>query len=302
VRVSGAVLKSPRMKKARLNKLSEMSHEKEEGNPKEKGKLHDLPKFHPHQSSRIEKTLAVMSGKGGVGKSAITALIAITLRRRGYEVGIFDADVTGPSIPKSLGIKGEILVSEEGMVPRLSSTGIKVISMNLILPREDEAVIWRGPLISNAIGQFYEQTIWGVLDFLLIDLPPGTADVPLTIMQSIPLNGIIMVTSPQELAGMIVAKAARMASLLDAPVLGLIENMSYMTCPHCGGKIEPFGNSNGDDAARKMGIPFLGRLPLEGEVSRLADDGNLESFDSEEIENVMGSVADLIGGYREDEK
>ncbi len=236
--------------------------------------------------AQVKHTIAIMSGKGGVGKSAVTMLLATSLRRRGLEVGILDADITGPSIPRGLGVTGPILIGEAGAIPATSSTGIKIVSMNLMLPEEDDAVIWRGPLISKAVKQFYEECDWGELDYLLIDLPPGTADVPLTIMQSVALDGIVLVTSPQELAGMIVGKARKMAIALAAPILGLVENMSFIRCPRCGENIEPFGESHSDQAARDMGVPLLGRLQLDAQISRLADRGELEEYRSEDADTL----------------
>jgi Mrp family chromosome partitioning ATPase/predicted Fe-Mo cluster-binding NifX family protein len=261
-----------------------------------------IPRFKPTSHSSIKHTVAVMSGKGGVGKSAVTMLLAVALRRQGFEVGILDADITGPSIPRGLGVGGRIMVGKEGAIPAESSTGIKVMSMNLILPVEDDAVIWRGPLISSAVGQFYQECEWGDLDYLLIDLPPGTADVPLTVMQSIPLDGIILVTSPQELAGMIVGKAVSMAAQLDAPITGLIENMSYVTCPSCGERVEPFGSSHGEEAARKMRTSFLGSLPLDRAISELADEGKLEQYESGEVEAVIGEILARLSGQRKTEE
>lgn len=258
-----------------------------------------IPRFKPPSETSIKHTVAVMSGKGGVGKSAVTMLLAVALRRLGFEVGILDADITGPSVPRGLGVSGPILVGEEGAIPAISSTGIKVMSMNLILPAEDDAVIWRGPLISSAVGQFYQECEWGTLDYLLVDLPPGTADVPLTVMQSIPLDGIILVTSPQELAGMIVGKAVSMAGQLDAPITGLIENMSYITCPSCGERVEPFGPSHGEEAAKKMGTVFLGSLPLDRAISELADGGKLEEYESSEVEAVIGDVVKRFSNDKE---
>jgi Mrp family chromosome partitioning ATPase len=238
----------------------------------------------------VKTTIAVMSGKGGVGKSALTILLAAAIRRRGLEVGILDADITGPSIPRGLGVIGPILFGEDGPVPAASRSGIKVVSMNLLLPNENEAVIWRGPLISGTVQQFYEKFDWGELDYLLVDLPPGTADVPLTVMQSIPLDGIVLVISPQELAGMIVGKARKMAASLDAPVIGLVENMSYLLCPQCGERVEPFGASHSEQAAEAMGIPLLGRLPLDPEISRLADEGKLDEYRSPDIDSVVDAL------------
>jgi Mrp family chromosome partitioning ATPase/predicted Fe-Mo cluster-binding NifX family protein len=256
------------------------------------------PRFSPHPQTSIRNTVAVMSGKGGVGKSAVTVLLAVALRRRGFEVGILDADITGPSVPKGLGISGPIVVGEEGAVPSMSSTGIKVMSMNLILPAEDEAVIWRGPLISSAVGQFYQECEWGDLDYLLIDLPPGTADVPLTVMQSIPLDGIILVTTPQELAGMIVGKAVSMAAQLNAPITGLIENMSYIRCPSCAERVEPFGPSHGAEAARRMGTSFLGSIPIDRAISEMADGGKLEEYESKEVDGVISEVIKRFSGEK----
>lgn len=252
---------------------------------------HGIRKFETTPSTRIGRTLAVMSGKGGVGKSAVATLIAVGLRRRGLEVGILDSDITGPSIPRGLGISGKVVVGEEGAKPVPSETGVKVMSMNLLLPSEDDAVIWRGPLISGAVRQFYEECEWGDLDYLILDLPPGTADVPLTIMQSIPLDGIILVTSPQQLAGFVVAKALKMADALQAPVVGLVENMSYVICPSCGEIVRPFAESHGEETAAKIGVPFLGRLPIDPEISRLADTGRLEEYRSEALEELLDRIA-----------
>ncbi len=256
------------------------------------------PRFQPAGDSSISHTIAVMSGKGGVGKSAVTMLLAVALRRSGFEVGILDADITGPSIPKGLGVRGPILVGEEVAIPGESSTGIKVMSMNLILPAEEEAVIWRGPLISSAVGQFYQECDWGNLDYLLVDLPPGTADVPLTVMQSMPLAGIILVTTPQELAGMIVGKAVSMAAKLNVPIIGLIENMSYVTCK-CGERVEPFGPSHGEEAAMRMGTTLMGRLPLDHAISELADEGRLEEYEAPEVKNV---IANIVKRFSPDER
>ncbi|HEY5532883.1 MAG TPA: Mrp/NBP35 family ATP-binding protein [Candidatus Anoxymicrobiaceae bacterium] len=242
----------------------------------------------------IKKTIAVMSGKGGVGKSALTILLAAALRRKGLEVGILDADITGPSIPMGLGMSGPVYFDQKGPTPVTSRGGIKVISMNLLLPDENKAVIWRGPIITSVVRQFYEDYDWGELDYLLVDLPPGTADVPLTVMQSIPLDGIVLVISPQELAGMIVGKARNMADSMDAPVIGLVENMSYAVCEHCGERFEPFGASHSEEAANAMGIPLLGRLPLDPEISRLADEGTLDEYTSPEIDSVVGALIERL--------
>lgn len=285
-----------------MRKKSEQGGEEEKVEPRACGAAGQseggfgIPRFNPGTRSTILNTIAVMSGKGGVGKSAVTMLLAVALRRLGFEVGILDADITGPSVPRGPGVSGRITVGDEGALPGVSSTGIKVMSMNLILDSEHDAVIWRGPLISSAVRQFYEECEWGRLDYLLIDLPPGTADVPLTIMQSIPLDGIILVTSPQELAGMIVGKAVSMAAQLDAPIAGLVENMSYVTCPSCGERVEPFGPSHGEDAAAKMDTTFLGSLPLDRAISELTDAGRLEEYESEAVAGVMGEIVRRFSG------
>ena len=253
------------------------------------------PVFSTAPGTRIGRTVAVMSGKGGVGKSAFTMLMAAALKRRGFEVGVLDADITGPSIPKGLGVKGPLVVGPAGAFPAVSPGDIKVMSMNLILTSEEEAVIWRGPLISSAVRQFYEECNWGELDYLLIDLPPGTADVPLTIMQSINLDGIILVTSPQELAGVIVGKAVNMAAKLAAPIVGLVENMSYVRCDSCGQRLEPFGPSHGEEAARRMGTVLLGRLPVDSRISEFADSGEIELYESEEVEEVIDRAVSRLG-------
>ncbi len=229
--------------------------------------------------NRIGHVIAVMSGKGGVGKSLVAGLLAIALRREGHKVGILDADITGPSIPKMFfSTPQRPRSSPMGIVPAETEAGIKVMSINLLLPQEDEAVIWRGPLISRAIKQFWGDVFWGDLDYLVVDLPPGTADASLTVMQALPLEGVVLVTSPQELAGMVVRKAARMAQHLGVPILGLVENMSYVTCPKCGERIEVFGPSKAAITAARFGIPLLGRLPLDPEIPNLCDTGMIESY------------------------
>ncbi len=246
------------------------------------------------EGARIKRVIAVMSGKGGVGKSALTILLAASLRRRGMDVGILDADITGPSVPMGLGLEGPITGDEAGPRPAESEGGIKVVSMNLLLSDAGEAVIWRGPLIGRTVSQFYEDFQWGDLDFLLVDLPPGTADVPLTVMQSIHLDGIVLVISPQELAGMVVGKARKMAASLGVPVLGLVENMSYVSCPHCGERLEPFGESHSAEAADSMGIQLLGTLPLDPEISRLADEGRLGEYRSAAVEEIVDSLLERV--------
>ncbi|MCR4438714.1 MAG: Mrp/NBP35 family ATP-binding protein [bacterium] len=231
--------------------------------------------------NHIRHVVAVVSGKGGVGKSFVSALLAVALRRDGQTVGVLDADVTGPSIPKMFGLHGAPPMSPLGILPAQTQTGIKVMSINLLLPSEDEAVIWRGPLISSAIKQFWGEVVWGNLDWLVVDLPPGTSDAALTVMQSLPLSGVLLVSSPQDLAEMVVRKAARMARTMQVPLLGLVENMSYFVCPEGGRRYEVFGPSHGEEMARRLGVPFLGRLPLDPRIAALCDAGKAEEYPAE---------------------
>jgi len=244
--------------------------------------------------NRIERVLAVMSGKGGVGKSSVAALLATVFQRQGKQVGVLDADITGPSIPKMFGLHGAPPVGPVGILPSETSTGIRVMSVNLLLPNEDEAVIWRGPLIGGAIKQFWGDVVWGDLDMLIVDLPPGTSDAALTVMQSIPLNGIVLVTSPQDLAGMVVRKAAKMAGHLNVPIVGLVENMSYAICPQCGEKIEVFGPSQAMRTAHQIGIPLLGHLPLDPELARRCDVGEVEQYNSDLFDALAAQVAERL--------
>jgi len=239
----------------------------------EKGAAEDLNVIH--------RVIAVMSGKGGVGKSLVSGLLAVALRQKGYQVGILDADITGPSIPKMFFPDGARLgMSPLGPMPPQTKTGIRVMSINLLLEQEDMAVIWRGPLVSGAIRQFWGDIFWGNLDYLVVDLPPGTSDASLTVMQSLPMSGIVLVTSPQDLAGMVVRKAARMAQQMQTPILGLIENMSYFECPDTGKRYEIFGPSHAKQTARQIGVVFLGRLPIDPEIARLCDAGHIEEYGS----------------------
>jgi Mrp family chromosome partitioning ATPase len=234
--------------------------------------------------------IAVASGKGGVGKSSVAALLAVALNRQGKRVGVLDADITGPSIPKIFGLHETPVVLPTGLIPVTTKTGIEVMSINLLLPNEDEAVIWRGPLVGNTIKQFWTDVMWGDLDYLILDLPPGTSDASLTVMQSIPLSGVVLVTSPQDLAGMVVRKAARMAQQLGTPIL--VENMSQVLCPKCGEQIEVFGPSQAMRTARQLGTPLLGRLPLDPELARLCDAGKIETYTSPLFEPIAQHVTE----------
>jgi ATP-binding protein involved in chromosome partitioning len=267
--------------------LAEMTEEEKRQigiGPPERGSVEDLNVIH--------HVIAVVSGKGGVGKSLVSGLLAIALRRQGYQVGILDADITGPSIPKMFFPDGARLgTSPMGPVPPRSRTGIRVMSTNLLLEQEDEPIIWRGPLLSGAIKQFWGDIFWGTLDYLVVDLPPGTSDASLTVMQSLPMSGIVLVSSPQGLAGMVVRKAANMARQIGTPILGLIENMSYFECPDTGKRYDLFGPSHAEDTAQRIGVPFLGRLPIDPEIARLCDAGLIEEYAADLFEPMARALA-----------
>jgi len=245
--------------------------------------------------SEIQHVVAVMSGKGGVGKSLVSGLLAVSLRRRGHEVGILDADITGPSIPKMFFVNGAYPEpTAEGLLPCRTPTGIKVMSINLLLTSEDQAVIWRGPLISNAIKQFWTDVVWGKLDYLIVDLPPGTSDASLTVLQSLPMSGVVLVTSPQDLAGMVVRKAAYMVQQLKTPLLGLVENMSYFTCPETDKRYEIFGPSHAEATATRLGTTLLGHLPILPGLAELCDRGAIETYDGEAFTAIADALARII--------
>lgn len=232
-----------------------------------------------NEKSNVKKVIAIMSGKGGVGKSSITSLVATALREKGNKVGIMDADITGPSIPKVFGINNERAKgNDSGINPVITNTGIKVISLNLLIDKEDSPVVWRGPLIANTVKQFYTEVNWGELDYLLIDLPPGTGDVSLTIMQSLSLDGIIVVSSPQDLVKLIVKKSLNMAKMMNIPVVGIIENMSYFECGECGKRIDIFGKSRVNEIATEMGINVLAQIPIDPSFVELCDEGKVELY------------------------
>ena len=231
--------------------------------------------------------IGVVSGKGGVGKSMITASLANQMAKRGFRVGILDADITGPSIPKMYGIKGPASADSNGILPMLAENDIKIMSINLLLPNEEEPVIWRGPVVSNMVKQFWSDVIWGELDYLFVDMPPGTGDVPLTVFQSLPIQGIFIVTSPQELVKMIVAKAHKMAQMMNIPVLGVVENYSYLQCPDCGKKISVFGESHVEEAAAQFSIPVVGKVPIDPAYAAAADAGAFHTVDNTFVEAAL---------------
>ena len=233
--------------------------------------------------SNIKNVIGVVSGKGGVGKSFVTSSLAVQMAKKGYKVGILDADITGPSIPKMFGLKEQVVGDHRGMLPIETKEGIKVISINLLMDNEEAPVIWRGPVIAGVVKQFWNETCWGDLDYLFVDMPPGTGDVPLTVFQSLPVEGIVIVTSPQELVQMIVKKAYNMANMMNIKVLGVVENFSYLLCPDCGKQIKLFGESHIDDVAKELGIEVLGKLPLNPEAAQIADEGKFFEIDNEEM-------------------
>jgi Mrp family chromosome partitioning ATPase len=259
--------------------------EKQNGSCNGDGSKCGIEKLPENDNSRIRNVVAVMSGKGGVGKSSVTSLLACTFSKKGYKVGVLDADITGPSLPRMFGIKGMADSNGFAILPPVTSTGIKIMSLNLLMPNEDDPVIWRGPILAGAVKQFWTDVAWGEIDYLVVDLPPGTGDVPLTVMQSLPLNGLIIVSSPQDLAAMIVRKAINMARHMNIPILGLVENMSGAVCPHCGEDLQLFGRGRGQEMAEKYGIPFLGSMPVDPKLSQLCDEGKVEYYQTSLFKN-----------------
>lgn len=240
-----------------------------------------LTKLNFNAISSVKKVIGVISGKGGVGKSLVTALLARAFRKNGHNVAILDADITGPSIPKAFGLKGSTSVTDQGIIPKKSKTGIKIMSINFLLNDETQPIIWRGPLIASAVKQFWSDVVWGDIDYMFVDMPPGTGDVPLTVFQSFKIDGIVIVTSPQELVGMIVQKAVNMAKSMDIKILGIIENMSYFICPNCTKKHHIFGSSDIESAAQKQNIKVLAKIPIDPAISLACDNGQVENIDAQ---------------------
>ena len=247
----------------------------------------------PNPNSSVKKVIGVVSGKGGVGKSMTSALLACAMARRGYHCGVLDADITGPSIPRLFGVKGPATGDGESLNPVSSRTGVEIMSINLLLDDPEAPVVWRGPVIAGAVKQFWQEVVWDV-DFLFVDMPPGTGDVPLTVFQTLPVDGIVIVSSPQELVGMIVGKAVQMAQMMHVPILGLVENMSYAVCPDCGKHINVFGDSHVDEIADKYKLPVLAKMPIDPELAKEADAGMIEMFAGDYLDNAAQTVAKLL--------
>ncbi len=248
----------------------------------------------PHRFSQIKKVIGVVSGKGGVGKTLVSSLLASLLHRRGYKVGVLDADITGPSVPKVFGINSKATGNEDGIWPVRSEGGIDVMSVNLLLPDETDPVVWRGPVIAGMVKQFWTDVVWEDVDYLIVDMPPGTGDVPLTVFQSIPLDGIVIVTSPQELVSMVVTKAVKMAELMNIPILGIVENMSYYVCPDCGAKHKIFGDSHIEEIAFHHGLAVIGRLPVDPEIAKQCDYGLVEEIEGDWLDPALAIIESMI--------
>lgn len=246
----------------------------------------------PHELSKVKKVIGVVSGKGGVGKSLVTSLLAVSTRRMNYNVGILDADITGPSIPRAFGLHEHATGDDNGIFPVRSKTGIDVMSLNLMLENETDPVVWRGPVIAGAVKQFWTDVIWKDVDYLFVDMPPGTGDVALTVFQSLPVDGIIIVTSPQELVSMIVEKAVKMAELMKIPVLGLVENYSYVECPDCGRHIEIFGESHVEETAKAHGLKVLGKIPVDRKLAAATDKGSIELFEGAWLDEAVKELTE----------
>ncbi len=248
----------------------------------------------PHPMSSVKKVIGVVSGKGGVGKSLVTSLLSVLMQRKGYSAGILDADITGPSIPKSFGLTERAQAIETGILPVVTKTGISVMSLNLLLENETDPVVWRGPVIAGTVKQFWTDVIWEDVDYLFVDMPPGTGDVPLTVYQSLPIDGIVVVTSPQELVGMIVGKAVRMAEMLSIPILGIVENMSYFECPDCQGKHRIFGESHVHSFAEDFGIDTVAEIPMSPALAAACDSGNIEDFKGDYLDALAEKIETAV--------
>lgn len=247
-----------------------------------------------NEYSDVKKVIGVVSGKGGVGKSLVTSMLTTAMQVKGNACGILDADITGPSIPKAFGLKGPAMQNEMGLIPAKTKTGIEVMSINLLLDKEDQPVVWRGPVISGVIQQFWSEVFWGDVDYMFVDMPPGTGDVALTVFQSLPVDGIVIVTTPQDLVTMIVKKAVNMANMMNIPILGIVENMSYLECPDCGKKISVFGESKLDEVAKELNIPVLAKLPIKSKIASLVDKGAVELAEIKELYDAADKIKEML--------
>ena len=244
-----------------------------------------------HEGTHVKKVIGIVSGKGGVGKSLVTSMMAVTAKRRGHSVAVMDADITGPSIGRVFGVKQQAMATKQGgIIPVMSKTGIELMSTNFLLPEETDPVVWRGSIISGAVKQFWTDVMWGDVDYMFIDMPPGTGDVPLTVFQSLPVDGIIIVASPQELVSMIVEKAVKMANMMKIPVIGLVENMSYLKCPDCGKEIKIFGESNIEKIAKKHNVSLVAKIPVDPKIASLVDAGKVEDVDIDNLNGILESI------------
>ena len=250
-----------------------------------------IEKAQPTSDTKIKKIIAVLSGKGGVGKSMVTSLLAVELAKSGYKVGIMDSDITGPSIPKIFGLKDQLFGDEEGIYPSETKLGIKAVSVNMMLESEEDPVLWRGPILGGVVKQFYSEVHWGELDYLLIDMPPGTSDVAISIFQLLPVDEVVMVTTPSKLVSMVVAKAINMANTVDIPIIGLVENMAYVKCDKCGNEINIYNNDDTKNVADKYGLTILGKLPIDPKLANLADEGKIEEYDDALLLDLVKKVS-----------
>lgn len=258
--------------------------------PSKKGPKDFIEKL--NDASSVKKVIGVVSGKGGVGKSMVTSILAVLFSRRGYKTAVLDADVTGPSIPKAFGIKEKAKGCDFGLLPVTTKTGIDVMSVNLLLPNETDPVVWRGPIIAGTVKQFWTDTVWKDIDYMFVDMPPGTGDVPLTVFQSIPVDGIVIVTSPQELVSMIVGKAVKMAKMMNIPILGVVENMSYFECPDCGKRHSIYGESHIEQVAADFGVDVIAKLPIDPQIAKCADTGTIELFNLDCLDSAADAIED----------
>lgn len=250
----------------------------------------EIPKLEQNPGSKVKKVIGVVSGKGGVGKSIVTSMLAVLTNRYGYKTAILDADITGPSIPKAFNVKSTVAADENSLLPAESKMGVKIMSINLLLENEGEPVVWRGPVISGVVGQFWKDVVWGDVDFMYVDMPPGTGDVALTVFQQLPIDGIVVVTTPQDLVSMVVEKAINMANMMNIPILGLVENMSYIECPDCHKKIYMFGEGKTEETAKKLGIPLLAKIPMNPNLAKNVDKGVIELFEGDFLDEAVNTI------------